>query len=292
MNSTQIVIHIFPHEIDHFEWQSRQLKMSNNYLSKDDKIIIDVTLDFNFVDWSKSTLPKEFFIDKFNQIKSLWDWAETIFDIDESNVCRGCDDKRRNSIRSSTAKNILYLDTDLIFAPETLKYIIDSSKLIPEEYYIISPQTVRMWDDSWDSITNKYCLSTPAKMEVYHANNPFSIFTITNDTVNLIPKNGFKFGGGWFNLFSTKLLKLTDIPDSFGPYGVDDLYVMICCDILKNKGYNIKQYILENLIVTENNKYKQNPYQKYLSCQNLQSEFRTIAEQNLRKEINNFINRI
>ena len=60
----------------------------------------------------------------------------------------------------------------------------------------------------------------------------------------------FKFGGGWFNLLSTKLLQLTDMPDSFGPYGVDDLYVMLCCNILLNKGYKIQQYVIENKLVT------------------------------------------
>ena len=33
----------------------------------------------------QSQLPKPFFIDKFNHIKPLWDWAETQFIIDEEN---------------------------------------------------------------------------------------------------------------------------------------------------------------------------------------------------------------
>ena len=106
------------------------------------------------------------------------------------------------------------------------------------------------------------------------------------------PINQFKCGGGWFNLLSTKLLKLTDMPDSFGPYGVDDLYVMICCDIMKQKGYNIQQYVLENSIVIENFKYRWNPYKNYLYLINKQDEYRTQAEANLSNEIKNFINKI
>ena len=112
------------------------------------------------------------------------------------------------------------------------------------------------------------------------------------ENISISPISQFKFGGGWFNLLSTKLLKLTDMPDSFGPYGVDDLYVMVCCDIMKQKGYNVQQYILEGEIVTENFKYRWNPYQEFLYLINKQNEFRKQAESNLAIEIKKFINKI
>ena len=288
--TTQIVIHLLPHEIDWFEWQSKQFKLGSYYIQ--DKIIIDATLNLNLVDWNQSQLPKQFFIDKFNQIKTLWDWTETQFIIDEKNKCLGCDDKRREAIRSTTADNILYLDSDLLFRPELLSYMIEAAKAINHDYYIISPQTVRMWDSSWDIITNKNYLAIPANMETYYANDPFKVIDNPPENISLIPINQFKFGGGWFNLLSTKLLKLTDIPDSFGPYGIDDLYVMICCDIMKQKSYNVQQYILDGSIVIENFKYRWNPYKEYLHLINKQIEFRKQAEDNLNSEIQNFINKI
>jgi hypothetical protein len=287
---TQIIIHLLPHEIDWFEWQSKQFKLGNYYIQ--DKVIIDVTLNLNLVNWSQSQLPKQFFIDKFNQIKTLWDWAESQFIIDGENKCLGCDDKRREAIRSTIADNILYLDSDLLFRPELLSYMIEAAKAINHDYYIISPQTVRMWDSSWDIITNKDYLINPVSMETYYANDPFKVISNSLENVNLTPINQFKFGGGWFNLLSTKLLKLTDIPDSFGPYGIDDLYVMVCCDIMKNKGYQVQQYILENAVVIENFKYRWNPYKEYLHLINKQVEFRKQAEDNLNLEIQNFINKI
>jgi hypothetical protein len=288
--TTQIVIHLLPHEIDWFEWQSKQFKLGSYYIS--DKVIIDATLNLNLTDWDQSQLPKQFFIDKFNQIKTLWDWSETQFVIDEENKCLGCDDKRREAIRSTKADNILYLDSDLLFNPELLGYMIESSKLIENEYYIISPQTVRMWDNSWDVITNQKYLTIPADMETYYANDPFKVIMQEQLDLNLKPIDQFKFGGGWFNLLSTKLLKLTDIPDSFGPYGIDDLYVMICCDIMKQKGYNPQQYILEGITVIENFKYRWNPYKDYLYLIDKQDQFRKQAESNLNNELQNFINRI
>jgi glycosyltransferase involved in cell wall biosynthesis len=288
--TTQIVVHLLPHEIDWFEWQSKQFKLGSYFVQN--KIIIDVTLNLNLIDWKQSKLPKEFFITKFRQIESLWDWTESQFIIDEENRCLGCDDKRREAIRSTTADNILYLDSDIVFKPELLGYITEYAKLIKEEYYIISPQTVRLWDSSWDIITNTHFLDTPANMETYYGNDPFKVVQIESESIGLSPIETFKFGGGWFNLLSTKLLKLTDIPDSFGPYGIDDLYVMICCDLMKQKRYNVQQYVLEGIVVIENFKYRWNPYKDFLHSIDRQAEFRTTAEDNLQTEIQNFINKI
>jgi hypothetical protein len=82
------------------------------------------------------------------------------------------------------------------------------------------------------------------------------------------------------------------MPYSFGPNGIDDLYVMICCKMMKQKNYTVQQYVLTNTIVIENFKYRWNPYKNYLSLIDKQVEFRTQAENNLQLEIQNFINRI
>ncbi len=84
---TQIIIHLLPHEIDWFEWQAKQLKIGSCYI--EDKIVVDVTLNLNLVDWSNSQIPKQYFIDKFYQIKQLFDWCETIFEVDENSNCLG-----------------------------------------------------------------------------------------------------------------------------------------------------------------------------------------------------------
>jgi hypothetical protein len=288
--TTQIVIHLLPQEIDWFEWQIKQLKQGSYYLEEDDKVIIDVTLNLNLVDWSQSQLPKQFFIDKFLQLEKICDWCETQFIVDGENKCLGCDDKRREAIRSTVADNILYLDSDLIFKPETLKYLMDSAKAIPNEYYIVSPQIIKLWDNSWDCLVNSNYIDLPASQDYKNA-DPYLVILNQSSQISLNPINQFKFGGGWFNLLSTKLLKLTDMPDSFGPYGVDDTYVMLCCNVMKQKGYDVQQYVLEEIVVAENMKYRWNPYQEYLYLINKQDEFRKQAESNLNKEIEFFINR-
>jgi len=289
--TTQIVIHLLPQEIDWFEWQIKQLKQGSYYLEEDDNVIIDVTLNLNLVDWEQSKLPKQLFIDKFLQIEKLCDWCKTQFTIDEESKCLGCDDKRREAIRSTQADNILYLDSDIIFKPELLKYMMDSAKVISNEYYLISPQIIKLWDDSWDCLVHQDYFNLPPSQEYKNA-DPYSVILNQSQEISIKPINGFKFGGGWFNLLSTKLLKLTDMPDSFGPYGVDDLYVMLCCNVIKQKGYDVQQYVLEGIIIAENLKYRWNPYNSLLSLINKQDEFREQAESNLNKELEFFINRI
>jgi hypothetical protein len=169
--------------------------------------------------------------------------------------------------------------------------MLDAASAVPNEYYIISPQVYKLWDDSWDSLVNDKFINLKASQD-YTIIDPYTIISHSTDTITIKPINEFKFGGGWFNLLSTNLLKLTDIPDSFGPYGIDDLYVMVCCDIMKQKGYNVQQYILEGEIVTENFKYRWDPYKSFLFLINKQDEFRKQAESNFKNEINTFINRI
>jgi hypothetical protein len=286
--TTQIIIHLLPHEIDWFEWQSKQLKVGSCYI--EDRVIIDVTLNLNLVNWKNSQIPKQYFIDKFNQIKQLYDWCETIFEIDENNTCLGIDDKRRNSIRKYYPDNFIYLDCDIIFKPETLALLISSAKTISDEYYIISPQTPKLWDSTWDVLVNNLYSNEQYKFEKII--DPYTILNIDYGEISLSPINIFKFGGGWFNLISAKLLKFTDIPDSFGPYGIDDTYVMYCCDIMRQKGIPSQQYIINNLVVAENYKYRNNSYFLYLDIINKKDEYRIQAEGNFKNELNKFYNKL
>jgi len=286
--TTQIIIHLMPHEIDWFEWQSKQLKAGSCYI--EDKVVIDVTLNLNLVDWKNSQIPKQYFIDKFHQIKQLFDWCEIIFEANDNNTCLGIDDKRRNSIRKYNPDNFVYLDCDLIFKPETLALLISSAKTINDDYYIISPQTPKLWDYTWDVLVNNIYLNQQYGFE--KTIDSYSILNTDYGEISLSPINVFKFGGGWFNLISAKLLKFTNIPDSFGPYGIDDTYVMYCCDIMRQKQLNPQQYVVNNLVVAENYKYRDNPYSQYLKIINKKDEYRTQAENNFGIELSNFNNKI
>ena len=90
-------------------------------------------------------------------------------------------------------------------------------------------------------------------------------------------------------IISKKLLDRTGLPDSLGHYGPDDTFVMYCCILLKCKGYNVHQFVLENLIVGEIYKHKTNKtIKKNIHSKNRKDDFRKIAELNFEKELNIF----
>ena len=288
-----VVVHIMPYEIDWFEWQAKQLKVGSVcFKDSDDEVIIDATLNLNLVDWEKSQIPKQFFIDKFESIMTTcFDWCETISDINQDRTCLGVDDKRRNSIRNTNdADNFIYLDCDVVFKPETLKVLIDASKVVNTEYYIISPQIPKLWDSSWDVLVNDYNLNDPWDNKTFV--DPYSLLVQNYGQYQLKQIPVFKFGGGWFNLLSSSLLKVTDIPDSFGSYGSDDTYVMLCSTAMRNAQKDVSQFVVDNLVVAENHRYRVDNYAKYLLLLNNRIGDKEKAEVNLHSEVANFINKM
>ena len=288
---TQIVIHIMPYEIDWFEWQAKQLKIGSHYLDLSDDITLDITLNLNFVNWELSKIPKEFFIEKFNQcIKTCFDWCNVISDINIDKTCLGCADKRRTSIR--TCKDIdafIYLDADLIFSPITLKIILDSTKYINNKYFIISPQIPKLWDDSWNVLMNSSYSNFIWDNKTFI--DPYSVITTPFGNPSLKPISNFKLGGGWFNLISTNLLKLIDLPDSFGSYGPDDTFLMYGSQILKQVGYDVQQWVIENVVVSENHKYRLNSYDNLLININDRIKLRQESDIKLIEEVKKFQNK-
>ena len=259
-------------------------------------IVLDASLNLNeiFVDWENSQIPKEFFIEKFNNINELHsDWThKNIFQIENSDKCLGINDKRRNSINDGLDYDyLMYLDLDVFFSHMTLVSLTQLINQIDTDYNIISPETVKLWDDSWADLVNEKYVNH--NHEFFKTIDPYSVHKLVFD--NLVEEkikfrtiNNVKFGGGWFNVFSKKLLKFINIPESLGSYGLDDTFVMIGANMMKQKGYDVTQYILEGTICIENNKYtlyNYNPYDKFLADKSFENKGRTF-KQGLRKKSN------
>ena len=75
-----------------------------------------------------------------------------------------------------------------------------------------------------------------------------------------------------------------------GSYYMDDTFIMTCCEYGKQKGFNASQYVLTNEVIIENNKFRYNHYEDYLSNINRKDEFMKIAQDNFTPSINNFLN--
>jgi len=286
----QILIHTLPQEIDQLEQLLIQLKYNSNYIQSDDKIIVDVVLNLNLVNWDKSIIPKSFFINKFTNLQKLTQtWAKTKFEVNEDGTIQGCVSHRRKSINQTQADAILLFDTDIIFSPTLLFHFIHSVNVLKENnpYYILTPQTTPMWDHSWDCIVSKKYIHEPADNIGFRNRDPYKHAQCL-ENVNIRQINEFKFGGGWATLISTPLFKHIGIPDSLGHYGLEDTYIMYCSQIMRQKGINVNQFILENEIIVEDHLFRFNPYKDYLSIIDKREEFKQIAHANFQNEINKF----
>lgn len=290
----QIVIHILPREIDQCYRLIHDLKRAS-YLLGDDKIILDLTLNLSdhYTDWDNSQLPKDFFIEKFKYIENISTF-ENQFKI--SNEITGINTVRRNALRDNPeVDNFLWVDVDMFVNQTCLYMALETAKYLKDDYYIISAELIQGWDTSWDVISSPLTRDTP---RVYHddgttadrskslwgTTDPYKMYMENNlsKETSIRKIDTIKFGGGLFNLFSGNLLRLIDIPDSFTHYGLDDTFIMVGSQIMKQLGYNINQYVMENVNILEDHWYRENVYDKFLCINDpkiIKDNFKQIANQ-------------
>jgi len=301
----QIILHCLPREIDEVERICNHLQRSSHFLGDSDKVILDFTLNISdtLTDWGKSRLPKEFFIEKWEMIEKRSDWThKNIFEINVDDHCLGCNDKRRNSIRkySDDVTHFMYLDTDVHFSIYNLSYIFRALESIKNEYHILSSQLLRLWDEGWNVISNDRFVPMGYDSKIWLKFDPFGIdkecYNHLED-INIKELPYIKFGGGWFNIFSSNLLKFIDIPDSLSSYGLDDTFIVDCANMMKQNGYDVSQYIIDNMVVCENRKYRDlNPYNNLIEDltidESFKQKYRDNAQLHYPNEIENFKNRL
>lgn len=309
INSLQVTIHCLPREIDQLERLCNSLRESYFFVEGEINIILDVTLNLNnyFIDWDKSKITKDFFIKKFKNIEKFNDWTyKNIFEISEDDNCLGINDKRRNSINDNISSDyLMYLDLDVYFPNISLISLVQLLNQLNSDYNIISLETVRLWDQSWDILTNKKYIHENHEFFKNldpHRVNKIAFDNLVNEEISIRNINPIKFGGGWFNIFSKKLLQFITIPESLGSYGLDDTFVMMASNYMKQKGYNVNQYVLEGLVCIENNRYTlydYNPYQDFLKDKSFKDkgrEFKKYSKEkshlNYNNELQKFINKI
>ena len=301
----QIVLHCLPREIDEVERICNHLQRSSHLLDEKDKVILDFTLNISdtLTDWKKSKLPKEFFIEKWKMMEKRSDWTHgNIFEVNVDDNCLGCNDKRRNSIRkySNDITHFMYLDTDVHFSIYNLFYVFRALESIKNKYHILSSQLLRLWDEGWNIISNDRFIPMGYDSKIWLKFDPFGIdnecYNHLED-VNIKELPYIKFGGGWFNIFSSNLLKFIDIPDSLSSYGLDDTFIVDCANIMKQNGYDVSQYIIENMIVCENRRYRDlNPYNNLIEDltidESFKQKYRDNAQLHYPNEIEKFKNRL
>ena len=297
MKKIVITTFIMPNEIDDLERTLADLNKASKYVRGENyELYLALTVSDFLVDWENSKLDKQYFIDRFNSLKPLTEWAgKTSFHIREDIM--GCTSLRRIAHNECTdATHFIWLDTDIVFDDKILFYVENSIDAIESENitkkYVISPECVKIWDTTWDCLVNENFLN---KEEGYcRINNPFidagqhgeiGVETLLNDVPG---QPRMKFGGGWFNCLSKELLDRAPLPESMGHYGPDDTFIMWASEKLNQSGEQIYQFKLKNYVVCENYIYRDRThYDKLIKRIDRKEEFRNQANQSFSIEINN-----
>lgn len=249
----KIKYHLMPWEIDYALLSFEKLKKSSYFLSSEDTIHIDTILNLSsyIVNWNESKLPKEFFIEKYKTISKLLEWSEHTPIIYDDNKLYGHLDYEKEWI-DPKIDYYISICPDMWFHDHLLFYLIETAKKIEEDYFIITPQIYKMWDNTWDVLTNKKYLSISDqdwdKGDVFDLANFVSTHGL-EVKVNTSP--AYKWAG-WFDLYSKKFIEeLVPVPKHWKGYGPWDFYSMICSSIANNNGVPVKEYILENQLIFE-----------------------------------------
>ena len=291
-----ISIFVMPQELEDLALTLDRLKRNSVYLDGTANYKVDITmcLSDELTDWGNSKLPKEYIKERTVElVETYLDWCLWDLQWDNPNIL-GCVSQRRFSLKNNPdADFFIWLDCDMMFKDTTLYYITSAYQMAKQsnlENIIVTPEFVKQWDNTWDVVTNKNYLNKPIN---YHLDSNIyydSLPQLEEVAVKEIP--AFKFAGGWFTLISKSLLNEIGIPESFGHYGLEDTFVMACSSIMKQKGKQVSQFVLENMISGEIRKNRtNNTIKKYILSKDRKEEFKKIAHSNWESEINNFINK-
>jgi len=248
----KIFTHFMPWEIDYALFSYTQLKKSKYYLSEDVKITIHTVLNVSskLIDWGGSRLPKDFFIEKYNQLSCLlkdYNYISKIYDGDQIYG-------HLNFQREIIDKNVDYYISvcpDMYFSEHLLYYMTESVRNIKNKYFVITPQICQLWDTSWDILKHpKFdygtCEGWQKNTDIFDVDNYLHNST---EEIKLQPLNTVKWAG-WFDLFNKNFYeKLAPIPEEWQGYGGWDSYGMNISNIFKRMGGDFQQYLLNGSII-------------------------------------------
>lgn len=291
-----ITIFSMPQELEDLALTLDKLKRNSAFIdnSVNYKVEITMCLSDQLTDWENTQLPKQYIKDRTTELcQKYLDWCKFSLQFDNEEVL-GCVSQRRWSLKNNQdADFFIWLDCDMLFKDTTLYYITSAYQMVKSsglDMFVITPQFLKQWDNTWDVVANKKYWNYPIN---YHLTaDVYSEVLPQFEEVNISEINTFKFAGGWFTLISKDLLNKVGVPESFGHYGLEDTFVMVCCMYMKQRGENVSQFVIENIIANEIHKNRTNTTIKnYISSKDKKEEFKRIAEQNFEKEVNNFNNK-
>jgi len=244
---TLICIHVMPSEIEMFERLMFQMHKSLSYLDENDDVTLKVTLNLNpeLTDWENSEYKQSYFIARFGV---LFNGLKNINEIILDTSCWGTTQQKRESYKLDYDQ-FIFCDTDILFHEHMLKYQLNISYQL-DGMYIISPSLAKFWDVSWDVLCHSdYMDKHIGYSTEREAIENTKVQEIKEINVKQIPT--IKFGCGMHTLYSKSFWDFVTIPDELGGYGPEDTYGMESAKIAIKLGYDIKQFVMDGIYITE-----------------------------------------
>jgi hypothetical protein len=248
MKKTLICIHVMPNEIEQLYRIMLLFRYAMAYLEKTDAVAFKASLNLNpkLTDWDNSELKPDYFIRRFN---AAFDGIPNINEIITDESLWGTTQQKREAVKLDYDQ-FIFCDTDIVFPPKLLKYQLNISYQL-NGMYVVSPSLAKWWDESWSVLTHRDFLDKElGYAHSIQANDSAPMQDIDNIEVKQL--TGFKFGCGMHTLYSKSFWEIVEIPESFGGYGPEDTYGMAIASWLQQKGYPIKQYVMDGIYIAEN----------------------------------------
>ena len=242
----KILMHIMPWEIDYALLAYTQLKKSKYHIPNDVNIVIETKLNLSsyLINWNESKLPKDFFIQKYNEISNLLCDYTHVKEIYDGDSVYGCIDFAKSSIDKNT-DYYLSICPDIYFSEYTIPYLIESAKQVNNKYFVIIPEISKVGDADWDEITSPKYVNIPYSdylnvdiFDVRYDNK------ISNEEKTLYPTKRSKWAG-WCDLYNKAFFEeLCPFLDEWTGYGPWDWYSIIITNQAKQHGVDFQQYLL------------------------------------------------
>ena len=248
---TLICIHVMPSEIEMFERLMIQFHKAFQYLDGNDDVTLKVTLNLNpeLTDWQNSELKQGYFVSRFG---ILFNGIKNINEVILDTSCWGTTQQKRESYKLDYDQ-FIFCDTDILFHEHMLKYQLNTSYKL-DGIYIISPSLPKWWDDSWEDLCHSEYRDKPYGYAMDSDEIFNDVYKQSISIVNARQIPTIKFGCGMHTLYSKSFWELVGIPESFGGYGPEDTYAMAASIVSNKLGYDIKQFVMDGVYITEDYK--------------------------------------
>ena len=284
---TLICIHVMPQEIEMFQTFMERYRQVLSHCGEYD-VTIKATLNLNpkLTDWENSELKQDYFMELFAnqfQYKGLKNINQIILD----DSMWGTTQQKRESIKIDYFDQFIFVDTDIVIHPHQLNYQLRAAEQL-NGMYILSPSIPKWWDTSWDYLVNEKMKDRDfSSQEVLDS---VSTQTIDKLTIKQIPT--IKFGCGMHTLYSKEFWQFVGIPESFGGYGPEDTYGMYAGALAIKRGYDIKQYVLDGIYITEDWINREPSIKDKIKRHDLKTDFYKEASSKMQSELTSFFQRI